>query len=165
MMPTPDTQAPPQANQPSAPAVWLAWFDGSAAPNPGKIGVGVLLIAPDGRRTERSQSLNHCGCNNEAELFALSLALDLAEIAGARSLEICGDSKAVTDWICGSDSTGIEPLATLVTSIHTRIEKFDRVSLRWIPRHKNTEADRLSRRALGLSEAEPQRQNKRCKRR
>jgi ribonuclease HI len=155
MTPTPDTQAPPLASQPPAPAVWRAWFDGSAAPNPGKIGVGVVLIAPDARRMEKSLPLNRCGCNNEAELLALSLVLDMAEAAGAKALEIFGDSKATADWIRGADSTRIEPIASLVAGIRARIIGFDNVELVWIPRHKNIEADRLSRRALGLPEGIP----------
>lgn len=150
MISTPDTQE--AAIQP---AVWRAWFDGSAAPNPGKIGIGALLVAPDGTRMEKSLPLNRCGCNNEAELCALALTLDMAEAAGARTLTIRGDSKAVADWIDGTDSTVIEPLATLVASIRARISGFDSVSVCWIPRHKNNDADSLSRRALGLPEAEP----------
>jgi ribonuclease HI len=160
MTPTP---APQEAA--TQPAVWHAWFDGSAAPNPGKIGIGALLVAPNGIRTEKSLPLNRCGCNNEAELHALSLVLDMAEAAGARTLAIRGDSKAVADWIVGTDSTEIEPLATLVTSIRARISAFGNVSICWTPRHKNKEADRLSRRALGLSEAEPARKNGRRRRR
>lgn len=165
MTPTPDAQTTPLAVEPIRPAVWHAWFDGSAAPNPGKIGVGVVLIAPDGTRTEKSLSLNRSGCNNEAELHALAIALAIAEAAGARVLTVRGDSKAVTDWIAGADSTNIEPLATLIASIRKRISDFDNVSVCWTPRHKNREADNLSRRALGLSEAEPPEKPRRRKRR
>ena len=86
-------------------------------PNPGKIGIGVLLLAPDGRREEKSVLLNISGCNNEAELHALCAALELAATAGARQLVLRGDSD---------------------------------VALIWIPRHRNGDADRLSRQALGL---------------
>lgn len=135
-------------------ALWRAWFDGAAAPNPGKIGIGLVLIAPNGTRTEKSLPLSRIGCNNEAELLALSLVLDMADAAGARALEIYGDSKATADWISATDSTEIEPLASLVARIRARIADFDNVKVVWIPRHKNQEADRLSRRALGLSETE-----------
>lgn len=147
------------------PEIWRAWFDGAAAPNPGKIGLGVVLIAPDGTRMEQSLATNRHGCNNEAELLALSLTLDMAEAAGARALEICGDSQAAADWIRGTDTTRIEPLAALVSSIRIRILGFGSVSVSWIPRHKNKEADRLSRQALGLSEAEATTRSKRHKRR
>lgn len=147
-------------------ALWHAWFDGAAAPNPGKIGIGVVLIAPDGTRTEESLPLSRSGCNNEAELLALSLALDMAQAAGVKALEIFGDSKATADWINGTDSTKIEPLASLITGIRTRISHFDDVKVIWIPRHRNQEADLLSRRALGLSAVnEPLAKKQRGKRR
>lgn len=140
---------------PQAEALWHAWFDGASAPNPGKMGVGIVLIAPDGKRTEKSLALKHCGCNNEAELRALALTLEMAALAGAQAIKIEGDSKATVDWVNGTDSTEIEPLAELVAAIREQQTPFTSVSLNWVPRHKNTEADRLSRRALGLSEKEP----------
>ena len=30
------------------PQAWRGWFDGSAHPNPGKLGIGALLLGPDG---------------------------------------------------------------------------------------------------------------------
>lgn len=152
MTPPPGSKTPPTASSPLGQQPWRAWFDGAAAPNPGKIGIGAVLIGPDGTRMEKSLPLNRSGCNNEAELLALSLVLDMAEAAGARELEIFGDSKATTDWILGADRTEIQPIASLIAGIRTRITGFDKLELVWIPRHKNQEADCLSRRALGLSE-------------
>jgi ribonuclease HI len=151
--------------QPQADTLWYAWFDGSSAPNPGKMGVGIVLIAPNGECTEKSQALQQCGCNNEAELHALALTLELAALAGAMAIKIQGDSKAAVDWVNGADSTKIEPLAELVTGIREQQKRFASVSLSWIPRHKNKDADRLSRRALGLSETEPPAKPGRRKRR
>lgn len=133
-------------------ATWQAWCDGSAAPNPGKIGVGIVLISPDGIRMEKSLAIGHSGCNNQAELHALALVLDMARAAGSNAIHICTDSKAAADWIIGNDSTSVQPLATLVADIQLQLRSFDFASLAWIPRHRNKEADQLSRRALGLSE-------------
>ena len=151
--------------RPPADSLWHAWFDGSSAPNPGKMGVGIVLIAPNGECTEKALALQRCGCNNEAELHALALTLELAALAGARAIKIQGDSKAAVDWVNGTDSTKIEPLAELVTAIREQQSRFASVSLGWIPRHKNKDADRLSRRALGLSETEPPAKPGRRKRR
>jgi len=150
---------------PQADTLWHAWFDGASAPNPGKMGVGVVLLAPDGEFTEKSLALQRCGCNNEAELHALALALEMAALAGARAIKIEGDSKATVDWVNGTDFTEIEPLAKLVTAIREQQARFASVSISWIPRHKNKAADRLSRRALGLSETEPPARTGRRKRR
>ena len=129
---------------------WQAWFDGSALPNPGKIGIGVLLIAPDGSCSEKSQLLNICGCNNEAELQALCAALEMAFAAGARKLLLRGDSDVAIRYVRGPDATQIARLSQQVAAARDWLPRFDEVQLVWIPRHRNGAADRLSRQALGL---------------
>jgi ribonuclease HI len=119
-------------------------------PNPGKIGIGVALVAPDGRREEKSVLLNVSGCNNEAELHALCAALEMAAAAGARRLLLRGDSDVALRYVRGPDSTQIVRLCLLVAAARDALRRFDEVQLLWIPRHRNREADRLSRQALGL---------------
>lgn len=119
-------------------------------PNPGKIGIGVVLLAPDGRREEKSVLLHCSGCNNEAELHALCAALDMAATAGARRLVLRGDSDVALRYVRGPDSTQIVRLRLLVADARDRLRRFDEVQLLWIPRHRNGDADRLSRQALGL---------------
>ncbi len=129
---------------------WQAWFDGAALPNPGKIGVGVALLAPDGRREENSILLNCSGCNNEAELHALRAALEMAAAAGARRLLLRGDSDVALRYVRGPDTTQIVRLCLLVAEARDWLRRFDEVQLVWIPRHRNCGADRLARQALGL---------------
>lgn len=119
-------------------------------PNPGKIGIGVVLLAPDGRREEKSVLLHCSGCNNEAELHALCAALDMAATAGACRLVLHGDSDVALRYVRGPDGTRIVRLRLLVADARDRLRRFDEVQLLWIPRHRNREADRLSRQALGL---------------
>ena len=119
-------------------------------PNPGKIGIGVLLIAPDGRREEKSLLLDCSGCNNEAELRALCAALDMAATAGACQLVLRGDSDVALRYVRGPESMQIVRLCLLVAAARERLRRFDEVQLIWIPRHRNGDADRLSRLALGL---------------
>jgi ribonuclease HI len=136
---------------PDAEGRWQAWFDGSALPNPGKIGIGVLLVAPDGTRSESSRLLNCTGCNNEAELHALCVALEMAVAAGARRLLLRGDSDVAVRYARGPDGTRIERLLVLVLRARDWLARFEEARLLWIPRHRNAEADRLSRQALGLA--------------
>jgi ribonuclease HI len=95
------------------------------------------------------------GCNNEAELHALCVALDMAFDAGARHLLLHGDSDVALRYVRGPDSTRIARLQILIESARDRLRRFDEVQLLWVPRHRNTDADRLSRRALGLPETVP----------
>jgi ribonuclease HI len=95
------------------------------------------------------------GCNNEAELHALFAALDMAFAAGARELLLRGDSDVALRYVRGPDSTGIARLQVLIENARERLRRFDDVQLLWVPRHRNREADRLSRQALGLAECAP----------
>jgi ribonuclease HI len=131
---------------------WQAWFDGAALPNPGKIGVGIVLLSPVGVRSEKSALLACSGCSNEAELHALCAALDVAREAGATRLLLRGDSDVAIRYVRGPDGTQIERLQVLVAGARDRLRWFEDVDLIWIPRHRNADADRLSRQALGLSQ-------------
>jgi ribonuclease HI len=131
---------------------WQAWFDGSALPNPGKIGIGAVVIAPDGRRFEKSVQLGQHGCNNQAELHALCAALELAHNAGAQHLLVRGDSDVAISYVTGTSSTQIASLTPLIAKARDLLSRFERVELQWVPRHRNTEADRLCRQVLGLTQ-------------
>ncbi len=130
---------------------WMAWVDGTARPNPGRIGIGHVLVSPSGQRAEHSDAPGRNGCNNEAELRALLSALDAAAAAGARTLTLHSDSRFAVDCLNGLDSTDVPRLVELLAAAHTAMGCFDQVRLVWLPRHRNAEADRLARAALGLA--------------
>lgn len=162
--------AKPHSNTPAAAdeEVWQAWFDGSALPNPGKIGIGAVVLSPAGERLEKSSLTGHHGCNNQAELYALCAALELAHGAGAKRLRVQGDSDVVVRYVNGTDSTAIAELNALVAQAQAWLGRFESVQLRWVPRHRNGDADRLSRQALGLPDKPalpPGRSRRRNKRR
>lgn len=135
---------------PEVSAGWRAWFDGSALPNPGRMGLGFVLQGPDGSVDEGSFVTREAGCNNEAELHALCALLELAREKGARRLQVYGDSDVTVKYVNGIHSTEVERLRTLVLRTQALLQAFDEVSLSWVPRHRNEAADALSRRALGL---------------
>lgn len=130
--------------------VWQGWFDGSALPNPGRIGIGIVLQAPDGSVCERSLLAGTSGCNNEAELQALCALLEMACERGLRRLLVHGDSDVAVRYVNGVEVTGIERLQRLIGHAQQLLMAFDEINLRWVPRHRNSAADALSRRALGL---------------
>lgn len=133
------------------PSLWRASVDGSALPNPGKIGLGVVLHSPDGRCFEYASQVKESGCNNEAELYALCEALRLAHDAGARRLVVSGDSDFVVQHLQGTATTAILRLQALLQQARELMATFDMVRLVWVPRHRNADANRLARGALGLS--------------
>src|SRR5262249_46702685 len=52
------------------PGEWVAYADGACSGNPGPAGLGIVLIAPDGKVNEGNEYLGE-GTNNIAELTAI----------------------------------------------------------------------------------------------
>lgn len=96
------------------------------------------------------------GCNNEAELLAMLGVLELAWKAGARHIALRGDSDFAIragQARLAADPNGITEiprLVELIDRLNHLLGGFESVALNWIPRHRNGDADRLSRQALGL---------------
>lgn len=130
---------------------WQIWFDGSALPNPGRMGLGAVVLSPIGERIEVSVHAGASGCNNEAELRALCAALDVARAAGARHVLVRGDSDFAVAHLTGRDCTSVARLVFQLQAARERLAAFEHVELCWVPRHRNTEADALSRASLGLA--------------
>lgn len=139
------------ALNPSPDQTWHLSIDGTAWPNPGKIGLGIVLRAPDGSVEQRSVQLHEAGCNNEAELRALYHGLETAKAAGALMVSVCSDSDFVVRHSRGEMKTRTVHLQSLVDQVRQLMASFASVELRWIPRHRNSLADELARKALGLA--------------
>ncbi|RZL08302.1 MAG: ribonuclease HI family protein [Rubrivivax sp.] len=140
---------------------WVIHCDGSAVPNPGRMGLGAVMTAPDGTRHTLSLATHTTGCNNEAELRALMAALRELPSRGATTLTVYSDNAIVVEQLGGGASHSpamaggapvapIARLAALFDEARGLLAAFDRATVHWIPRHRNAEADALARAALGL---------------
>jgi ribonuclease HI len=121
---------------------WLAYCDGSAMPNPGRMGLGGVIAAPDGTVHTLSQAPQGVGCNNEAELRALHITIHC-------------DNSIVVEQIGHANAKPIARLAALFDETRALFNTFDHATLVWIPRHRNSEADALARAALGVAAKPP----------
>jgi ribonuclease HI len=122
---------------------WLAWFDGSAMPNPGRIAIGGLLRSPHGETLEISAAAGH-GDSSKAEYLALISVLEAALHRRAEKLVIYGDSRVVIDDV--KNAAGAAVLAPHAEHARRLIDELGEVHLHWIPRGRNASADALSRR-------------------
>ena len=127
-------------------STWRAWFDGSARPNPGRCGIGARLEGPDGS-VEISQPAGY-GNSSEAEYRALIALLEAAVAHGVSSLTVYGDSQVVIGDVSGPDTAAARSLDEYRAAARALMARIDGLTLRWIPRHKNTQADALSQRAF-----------------
>ncbi|MES2685648.1 MAG: reverse transcriptase-like protein [Pseudomonadota bacterium] len=143
---------------------WTLHCDGSAVPNPGRMGLGAVLVAPDGTRHPLSTATDARGCNNEAEARALMLALREAQARGATVLQIYSDSSLLVAQLGAEGAPPVLRLAALYAELAALLATFAHTSLHWIPRHRNGEADALARAALGLAPKGPVKLSKKKRR-
>lgn len=137
----------------AAHARWVIHCDGSAIPNPGRMGLGATLLAPDGQQHSLSRTSSLVGCNNEAELRALIAALEQAHALGARSLSVFSDSTILVEHLQPARPGRLAPapiarLQDVFGTARAWLARFDHVQLQWIARHRNSAADTLARAAL-----------------
>ena len=122
---------------------WTIYCDGSAMPNPGRMGIGAVVSEPDGTRHELSVATHTIGCNNEAELKALTHALEHAKAHGATDVCAYSDNSVLVEQLGArnADSSNvvkpIARLATLFDDARTLLESFEHARIEWIPRHRN----------------------------
>jgi ribonuclease HI len=126
---------------------WHAWFDGSAHPNPGRIGVGGRLLGPHGDVVEISATAGH-GDSCEAEYLALIAVLDAALGCKPDKLVVHGDSQVVIDDVRRAQGRGAPALAAYAARARQLVSQLGEVQFIWIPRGRNTLADALSQQAI-----------------
>ena len=130
---------------------WLGYFDGATVPNPGRRGIGGLLLGPNGQRIEISRDIGY-GTNNEAEFNAAIAVLEAAVEASVTSLIVHGDSKLVIMQTLGEWAIRAKELVPLCKRAQALMRQIGDVQLKWVPREENSEADVLSKRAIGYEE-------------
>lgn len=134
-----------QAGRQPAADAWCGWFDGSAHPNPGRIGIGAVLCGPAGQRLEISRREGY-GNSGEAEYLALTALLEAALPMRPPVLVVYGDSQVVVNDV-NQGQAGAKGLEGHRARVVQLLAQLDKVSLCWIPRHRNGVADQLSQRA------------------
>ena len=143
--------------------VWKLWCDGSAVPNPGRMGLGAVLRSEGGEEHTISVLADGRGCNNEAELRALMAALRYLRQRGATVVVAHTDNSILVAQLGKAEAPPIVRLAPLFDEARALLHSFAIHRLVWLPRQRNREADALARAALGLPPKLPASQKKNTK--
>jgi len=122
---------------------WLAWFDGSALPNPGKCQIACVLTSPEGGRFEYVQNFEY-GDSCDAEYSGLLLALRQAQHHHVRHLIVHGDSQVVIDDFNQRKASKLIRMLEYRQQAQLLAARFEELQVRWVPRHKNQIADALT---------------------
>ena len=129
----------------------VIFTDGAAEPNPGPAAIGAVIKDEQGRvRAHISQRIGTT-TNNQAEYRAVIAALEKAIKLGVTHVDLYSDSELVVRQISGRyrvKSPTLKPLYQQVKHLQGLLEG---LTVTHIPRWQNTEADKLTNMALGLS--------------
>ncbi|KAK1605495.1 hypothetical protein QYE76_029168 [Lolium multiflorum] len=129
---------------------WAMFFDGSVCED--GCGIGVLLVSPRGATYSFSIKLADPCTNNVAEYEAICKGMKLLLEAGAEAVEIFGDSKLVISQLTEEYKCESESLFPFWIQCRELMAQFRYISLNWIPRLQNTEANDLAQTASGYKD-------------
>ncbi|RAU92891.1 bifunctional RNase H/acid phosphatase [Mycolicibacter senuensis] len=123
--------------------------DGGSRGNPGPAGYGSVVWSADRAEVlaEIKESIG-VATNNVAEYRGLVAGLTEAARLGAAEVAVFMDSKLVVEQMAGRWKVKHPDLIPLHTRARELAAKFDHVRYTWIPREKNSYADRLANEAM-----------------
>ncbi|UCF07623.1 MAG: ribonuclease HI family protein [Thermoplasmata archaeon] len=131
---------------------YLLKFDGRCVPNPGEMGIGVVVLNEDNENIMEISEKYGDGTNNQAEYNALIKGLEeLSKIYNGHLL-VKGDSELVIKQISGEWGIKNKKLIPLYKRIKDLEAKFQHVDYEWIPATENKDADYLSAKVFGMSQ-------------
>ncbi|ODQ95192.1 bifunctional RNase H/acid phosphatase [Mycolicibacterium holsaticum] len=127
----------------------LVEADGGSRGNPGPAGYGAVVWSQD-RATMLAESKEAIGqaTNNVAEYRGLIAGLEMAAELGASEVAVYMDSKLVVEQMSDRWRVKHPDLAPLHQQAKALATRFDRITYEWIPRAKNSYADRLANEAM-----------------
>ena len=125
---------------------FIAYFDGSAKPNPGEMKIGGRILTPDSKNIvqEYSIDIGH-GTNNEAEYSSLLQMAEMLVNLKATSVKIYGDSQLVVNQINGLWQVKNDRMRLFHSRTLAALSLIPNWTLEHVFRDQNTEADALTR--------------------
>ncbi|MBJ7385452.1 MAG: bifunctional RNase H/acid phosphatase [Mycolicibacterium sp.] len=123
--------------------------DGGSRGNPGPAGYGAVVWSEDRAvlLAERKESIG-TATNNVAEYRGLIAGLEAAADVGATEVVVAMDSKLVVEQMTGRWRVKHADMIPLNEKARSLAADFDHVSYGWIPRERNSHADRLANEAM-----------------
>ncbi|XP_051150192.1 uncharacterized protein LOC127264732 [Andrographis paniculata] len=128
---------------------WKMYFDGSSHKN--GAGAGLIFVTSQGEVLPYSFALKEKCSNNVAEYQALILGLKMAVDIKQRQLQVYGGSKLVGNQITGEFEVKKPELMPYLKYAKALIELLGDVSIEYVPRKGNGQADALAKLTSTLS--------------
>jgi ribonuclease HI len=130
--------------------VYVMKFDGCCNPNPGEMGLGIVVWNEDDKKVMEISERAGFGTNNQAEYRALIRGLEELSTIYKGVVLVLGDSQLVIHQMNGQWDVRSKELRPLFTKAQELEKNFEKISYQWLDREENKEADLLSARAVGI---------------
>ncbi|QUR68032.1 bifunctional RNase H/acid phosphatase [Mycobacterium spongiae] len=129
--------------------------DGGSRGNPGLAGYGAVVWTADHSTVlaETKQAIGRA-TNNVAEYRGLIAGLDDARKLGATEVAVLLDSKLVVEQMCGRWKVKHPDLIELHAQAQVLASQFHAISYSWVPRARNSHADRLANEAMDAAQTD-----------
>jgi len=121
---------------------WKLYFDGSAHRR--GAGAGIVMESPEGEIITVCKRLMFAVTNNQAEYEACILGLDTLAAAGAKKVEVIGDSKLVIEHAKDNWVVRAEGLLPYIEHLKKKIALFDEITFTHVGRSNNRVPDALA---------------------
>lgn len=129
---------------------YTCFFHGAVQPNPGHVGLGVVVLDQNGVEIITASVNGGKGTNNVGAYKALILAFELCKDAGLERVQFYGDSQVVINQVIGEWVVNQETLLPL----HAKAQELGSLiqcKLGWIKKTANKRACELSLSAIGAT--------------
>lgn len=129
---------------------YTCFFHGAVQPNPGNVGLGVVVLDQNGVEIITASVNGGKGTNNVGAYKALILAFELCKDAGLDRVQFYGDSQVVINQVIGEWVVNQETLLPL----HAKAQELGSLiqcKLDWIKKTANKRACELSLSAIGAT--------------
>ena len=121
---------------------WNVFVD--SASNALGVGVGIMVVTPEGIKLEYSFRLGFKTSNNEAEYGALLVGLRVVSDLGAREVEVYSDSRLVVNQAQGSFEAKDPRMVEYLWLVKQTMDHFLNVKVVRIAKGHNRHADSLA---------------------
>jgi ribonuclease HI len=128
------------------------YFDGGSRGNPGPSAVGAVVYDDKNKRIEELSSYIGSHTNNVAEYLALDKVLDAIEKYKCKNVVLFTDSKLLHNQVKKIWKIKDKNILGIFLNVSKKLNRYDVVDLRLVPREENKEADKLVNRALDKKE-------------
>jgi ribonuclease HI len=126
-------------------------IDGAARGNPGDAGIGVI-IRDKGKVVEEIGAYIGQTTNNIAEYMALIRGLEQVLLKGYKDADFFSDSELLVKQLNGEYKVKHPNLVPLYYQVLALVEKMGKFSIKYVPREKNPDADRLANIGIDVHE-------------